>query len=119
MTPNYIHRIWIFFCFVLSYQILLNFWLEKLTAYFNFALTVKKDTQNSCKNQLSIFHYMQKHDQFTAYFSQKSWKLQFTAQNCERRKKMPTGKGFEHSSNCIHTTSINNSDGVQRVQCAI
>ena len=92
MTPNYIHRIWIFFCFVLSYQILLNFWLEKLTAYFNFALTVKKDTQNSCKNQLSIFHYMQKHDQFTAYFSQKSWKLQFTAQNCERRKKCRQAK---------------------------
>ena len=37
---------------------------------------------------------MQKHDQFTltAYFSQKSWKLQFTAQNCERRKKCRQAK---------------------------
>ena len=35
---------------------------------------------------------MQKHDQFTAYFSQKSWKLHFTAQNCERRKKCRQAK---------------------------
>ena len=59
---------------------------------------------------------MQKHDQFSQHILVKNhgnYNLQHKI--VKEEKKMPTGKGFEHSSNCIHTTSINNSDGVQRV----